>query len=185
MMSEAKKIATDGMTQALEHLTVELKNIRTGRANPGLVEGVLVEVYGSQMRLKDIANITMPELRQLLITPYDGNNAGAIRKGIELANLGLNPILEGGTVRITIASMDESQRKDMVKLSHKRREDCKISIRNARRDGNDFARKQKNDGDISEDLLKNEEKSIQDLTDEYCKKADELTAVKEKEVMTI
>ncbi|HEV8052820.1 MAG TPA: ribosome recycling factor [Parachlamydiaceae bacterium] len=173
------------MLAALEHLKTELKSIRTGRANPGMVEGVMVEVYGSPMRLKEIASINAPESRMLVITPFDSKLVGAIGKGIEKANIGVNPIVDGNMVRIKIAQMDENVRKEMVKLCHKRLEEAKISIRNIRREGNDAIRKQKSAGDIAEDVMKKTEKSIQELTDKYCKEAEDLTEKKEKEVSSI
>lgn len=173
------------MLAALEHLKTELKSIRTGRANPGMVEGVIVEVYGSPMRLKDIASITAPESRMLLITPFEAKNSSTIGKAIERANIGLTPIVDGNVVRIKIAQMDENVRKEMVKLCHKRLEEAKISIRNIRRDANDLVRKQKSAGDIAEDLMKKSEKTIQELTDKYCKEAEDIAEKKEKEVSTI
>lgn len=173
------------MLAALEHLKAELKSIRTGRANPGMVEGVLVEVYGSPMRLKEIASINAPESRMLLITPFDSKLASTIGKAIEKANLGLMPIVDGNMVRIKIPQMDENMRKEMVKLCHKRLEEAKISIRNIRRDGNDAVRKQKSSGEIPEDVMKKAEKNIQELTDKYCKEAEDITEKKEKEVSSI
>lgn len=173
------------MAAAIEHFKNELKNIRTGRANPGMVENVGVEVYGSSMRLKDIASITVPEARQLLISPYDAQNAGSIGKAIERANLGLMPIVDGNAVRIKIPPMTEELRKKMVKLCHEEREAAKVSIRNIRRDANEAVRKQKSNGEIEEDVLKKLEKSIQELTDKSCKEADDLSEKKEKEIATI
>lgn len=173
------------MKAALDHLQDELKKIRTGQANPAMVENIQVEVYGSQMRLRDVASITTPEMRQILITPYDAHNASAIGKSIERANLGFMPIVDGNAVRINIPPMDESLRNEMVKLCHKKREESKISIRNVRREANEAVRKQKTSGDMSEDIMKKLEKNIQDLTDKYCKKADDLSASKEKEVSKI
>lgn len=173
------------MVAALEHLKTELKSIRTGRANPGMVEGVMVEVYGSPMRLKDMASINTPESRMLLITPFDPKNASTIGKAIEKANIGVMPIVDGNVVRIKIPQMDENMRKEMVKLCHKRLEEAKVSIRNIRREGNEAVRKQKASGDIPEDLMKKSEKNIQDLTDKYCKEAEELTEKKEKEISSI
>ncbi|SCA64111.1 Ribosome-recycling factor [Chlamydiales bacterium SCGC AG-110-P3] len=179
------KDTEEKMAHAIEHLREELKNIRTGRANPASVEGVSVEVYGTQMRLKDIANISVPEPRQLLITPFDGSNASAIGKSLEAANLGMQPIVDGNAVRLNVPQMDESVRNDMVKLSHKKREDSKINIRNCRRDANEHVRKQKADGELPEDQMKRLEKEIQELTDKYCKMADEVCAEKEKEITTV
>lgn len=173
------------MKAAIEHLQDELKKIRTGMANPAMVEDVPVDVYGTQMRLRDLASITTPESRQILITPYDANNASLIGKSIEKANLGFTPIVDANAVRINIPTMDESIRKEMVKICHKKQEECKISIRNVRRESNDSIKKQKSDGDIGEDIMKKLEKNIQDLTDKYCKQAEELSSKKEKEVSTI
>lgn len=173
------------MLAALEHFKNDLKNIRTGRANPGLVEHVQVEIYGSAMRLKDVASISAPEARMLLITPFDPQNASTISKAIEKSNLGLNPMVDGHSVRIKIPPMTEEIRKKMAKICHDEREKAKISIRNIRRDANELARKQKADGDIAEDVLKKLEKSIQELTDKYCKEADDLSEKKEKELSQI
>lgn len=173
------------MLAALEHLKAELKTIRTGRANPAMVEGIIVEVYGSPMRLKDIASINAPEARMLVITPFDAKNAAAIGKAIEKANIGVNPIVDSNMVRIKIPQMDQNMRKEMVKLIHKRLEEAKVSIRNIRRDANEAVRKQKSAGEIAEDVMKKAEKNIQELTDKYCKEADDQAEKKEKEVSTI
>lgn len=173
------------MSVAIEHFKGDLKNIRTGRANPGMVEHVMVEVYGNPMRLKDVASITSPESRQLLITPFDPKNASVIGKGIEKANIGFVPIVDGNSVRIKIPPMTEEIRKKMVKMCHDEREKAKVSVRNIRRDANEAARKQKADGEIAEDVMKKLEKSIQELTDKFCKEIDDLSEKKEKEVTTI
>lgn len=172
------------MSAAIEHYKNELKNIRTGRANPGMVDNVMVEVYGSPMRLKDIASVTVPESRQLLITPFDPQNASAIGKAIDKA-LGFNTIVDANAVRLKIPPMTEELRKKMVKLCHDEREKAKITIRNIRRDANEEVRKQKADGEIAEDMMKKLEKNIQELTDKFCKEADDLADKKEKEISTI
>ncbi|MGK5594506.1 MAG: ribosome recycling factor [Parachlamydiaceae bacterium] len=173
------------MAAANEHLKVELKGIRTGKANPAMLDTVHVEVYGTMMRIKDLASVTSPESRQLLVTPFDPQNNHAIAKGIEKANLGLQPIVDGNSVRIKIPQMDESVRKDMVKICRKKGEEAKVSIRNVRRDANDLIKEQKKNGEIPEDQMKKLEKQIQDLTDKYCKEADEIAEQKEKEVMHV
>jgi len=173
------------MKASIEHLSDELKKIRTGHANPAMLDNVSIEVYGTGMKLRDVASITTPEPRQLLVTPYDANNTDVIGKGIEKANLGFRPIVDGNVVRINIPQMDETVRQEMVKMCHKKREEAKVSIRNVRRESNEAVRKQKTDGDIGEDMEKKFEKDIQTLTDKYCKEADDLSAVKEKEVSTI
>lgn len=173
------------MDGAIEHLKEDLKSIRTGRANPGMVENVMVEAYGSSVRLRDVASITSPEPRQLLITPFDMNMKGAIGKGIEKANLGFMPIVDGNAVRIRIPQMDDNLRKTMYKLCNEYKEKAKVSIRNSRRDGNEEARQQKSKSIIPEDEMKRLEKQIQDLTDKFCKEADDLTDKKEKEIAVI
>ncbi|CRX38839.1 ribosome recycling factor [Estrella lausannensis] len=180
-----KEQTEQGMKEAINHLTQELKNIRTGRANPGILDSISVEIYGSQMRIRDVANITVPEPRQLLITPYDKSNTSTIGKAIDKANLGFRPVVEGDVVRINFPAMDESVRKDMIKLCHKRREEAKVSIRNVRAHSNKIVREEKNGGKISEDQCVHHEKDIQTLTDKYCKIADDLSAQKEKEVSTV
>ena len=173
------------MVAAIDHLKQELKNLRTGRANPAVLDNVQVEVYGSQMRLKELASITAPEPRQLLVTPFDPQTAGSIGKGIERANLNLQPIQDGHIIRIQVPPMDENTRKDIVKQGKKKTEETKVAVREIRRKQNELARKAKADGDIAEDLLKKFEKQIQAHTDQYCKEADEIMSVKEKEITTV
>lgn len=173
------------MVAAIEHFKNEIKGIRTGRANTGMLDNVVVEVYGAQTRLKEVASVTAPESRQLLITPFDPRNNAAIGKGIEKANLGIMPIVDGNVVRIKIPPMDDSVRKEMIKLCHKRREEAKVSIRNIRRDSNETLKKQKSSGHVAEDMVKKLEKEIQELTDKSCKETDELSEKKEKEISTI
>ncbi|MBN4066535.1 ribosome recycling factor [Simkania negevensis] len=173
------------MKDAIDHLKNELKNIRTGRANSAILDGVMIEVYGTQMRLPDIANVTVPESRQLLITPYDANNTAVIGNTLMKGNLNLQPVVDGNVVRINIPPMDETVRKDMTKIVKKKSEESRVSIRNTRRDSNELVRKQKSDSEISEDIMKKLEKGIQNLTDTYCKNADELSEKKEKEVMEV
>lgn len=173
------------MATAIEHLKNELKSIRTGRANPGMLDSVFVEIYGSQVRIKDVASINAPEPRQLLVTPFDRQNTNAIGKAIEKANIGLMPIVDGNVVRLKIPQMDDTVRKEMIKLCHKRREEAKVSIRNIRRDGNNEIARKLKAGDFAEDQVKKLEKNIQELTDKSCKEADDLSEKKEKEVSTI
>ena len=181
VMEETKK----KMEAAIDHFKDELKNIRTGRASPSMVDQVTVEIYGSQMRLKDVASISTPEPRMLLITPFDPQNTNAIGKAIEKANLGFMPIVEANVVRINIPPMTEEIRKKMVKLCHELKEKAKISIRNIRREANERIKKLKNDGEIAEDRMKRLEKDIQEATDKYCKLTEEVAEKKEKEVSTI
>lgn len=173
------------MQATIDHYKQELKTLRTGRANPAILDGVVVEVYGTQMRLKELANVSVPEPRQILITPFDPSTTSAISKGIEKANLNLQPMSEGHVIRINVPPMDESTRKEIVKQGRKKAEETKVVIREIRRKNNELVRKQKADGDITEDVMKKMEKSIQDYTDQFCKEADDLMNAKEKEIMTV
>lgn len=173
------------MKSVIEHLKNELKTLRTGRANTAMLDSVTVEVYGSQMRLKELASVTTPEARQLLVSPFDRTNAAPIAKAIERANLGFQAVVEGHAVRITIPPMDQNMRKEMIKQAHHKQEEAKVGVRHVRRDINELVKKQKTDGIIAEDVMKSQEKKVQDLTDRFCKEADDLTAAKEKEISTI
>lgn len=173
------------MQQAVEHLQKELQGLRTGRANPGVLEDVRVEVYGTVMKLKDIASVSVPEARQLLVSPFDINNTQSIAKGIEAANLNLQPIVDANAVRINIPQMDTDVRKDIQKQARKRCEETKVRIRLIRQDFNKLIKTQKASGDFPEDLLKKLEKETQDFTDQFCKQADEITYKKEEEIATI
>lgn len=173
------------MAQAVEHLKSELKSIRTGRANPAMLDNVHVEVYGARMRLKEMASINAPEPRMLLVVPFDRSQASLIGKAIIEANIGFNPVVDGNAVRVPIPQMDENLRKQMAKECHKRCEEAKISIRNIRQEANKVVRQQKADGHLPEDQMKSNEKKIQELTDKYCKEAEEVTSAKEVEVMKI
>ncbi|CDZ79796.1 Ribosome-releasing factor [Candidatus Rubidus massiliensis] len=173
------------MTSAIEHLKTELKGLRTSRANAGMLDHITVEVYGSNMRLKDLASVTAPDSRTLMITPFDPSVVAAIGKGIEKANLGFSPIVEANRVLLKIPPMDESLRKNIVKQCHKYKEDAKVLVRKARQKGNDTVRKMKSSSEITEDQQKKFEKNIQELTDKFCKEADELAEKKEKDILTI
>lgn len=177
--------AKQKMRDVIEHFKKELSQLRTGRANPAILDHVTIELYGTHMRLREIANVTSPEPRQLLITPFDPQSAAAIAKGIEKANLNIQPIHDGHVVRINIPPMDEAMRKEIVKQGKRKAEEAKVSIREVRRKYNDLVRKQKADSEIPEDEMKKSEKMIQDLTDENCKQIDELFSKKEKEILTI
>jgi len=183
-MSVEKEVKL-AMQQALDHFKQELKNLRTSRANPSMLDSVHVEAYGSHMRLKELANVTAPESRQLLVTPFDPSTVHLVAKGIEGANLNLQPKVDGHVIRINIPSMDESVRKEIVKLCKKKAEECKVQIREVRRKFNELVRKQKADGTIPEDMMKKLEKTIQDATDKFCKDIDAFCAEKEKEILAI
>jgi ribosome recycling factor len=173
------------MSATLEHFKQELKNLRTNRANPGVVEGVVVDAYGTHMKVKELASITTPEARQILISPFDPQTAGAIAKGIEKANLNLQPVLEGQSIRINVPPMDQSMRQTIVKQGKEKAENAKIAIRDIRRKSNDAIKQQKTAGTMTEDGMKKLEKAIQELTDSFCRQIDDLFSAKEKEIMAV
>jgi len=175
--------AKERMETAIDFFKSELKSIRTGRANPAMVENLQVEVYGTKMRVLDIATISVPEPMQLLIAPFDPSNANDIAKGIESANIGLRPIVEGNnTIRINIPPMDGETRERMKKTIREQSEQTKVKIRQARKEANDGI---KADKSVPEDERKHKEKEVQDLTDKFCKVCDDLAQEKEKEISTI
>lgn len=184
-MSHIEAQVKGAMQATLDHLKAELKTLRTGRANASILDKIHVEIYGSYMPLKAIANINVPEARQIVVTPFDHSNINAIAKAIEAANLGVNPMVDGKVVRINVPPMDESIRKQIVKQCKDHGEKTKVSLRDVRRKFNELVRKQKADGLIPEDQMKKAEKTIQDLTDKFCKDVDATCAEKEKEIMTI
>jgi ribosome recycling factor len=173
------------MQQTLDHFKEDLKGLRAGRANPSLLEPVTVEVYGAQMRLKEVATITSAEARQLVVNPFDATNVQHIARAIDKANLGVRAVVEGKTVRVMFPELTTERRKDLISQAHKKREDCKITIRNIRRDANELVKKAKSTSIITEDDVKRIEKQIQEQTDKSCKDADDISAAKEKEISTI
>lgn len=173
------------MRAVIEHYKTELKTIRTGRAHAAMLDNISVEVYGAPMRLRDIASITAPEIRQLFITPFDRSNAPHIGKAIEKENLGFSVTADATGVRLTLPPMDKRVREEMVKVCRKKVEEAKVAVRNLRRDINKQVEQQKAAGEIPEDLLKKLEKETQDLTDSHCKELDELCRQKEVEVMQV
>lgn len=184
-MSQIEAQVKAAMQAVLDHLKGELKTLRTGRASAGILDKIHVEVYGSHTPLKGLANVNVPEARQIVVTPFDHTNLNAIAKAIESANLGVNPKVDGKVIRINVPPMDEAIRKQIAKQCKEHGEKAKISLRDVRRKFNELARKQKAEGLIPEDQMKKAEKTIQELTDKFCKEADMVCADKEKEIMTI
>ena len=173
------------MNERIEYLEGELGNIRAGRANPQILNKVQVEYYGTMTPLNQVASISVPEARQLLIVPWDKSLIGPISKAIQVAELGINPMNDGNGIRLTFPELNEERRKEIVKSVRALGEDTKVGIRNARRDGIDDAKKMQKAGEISEDDLRGIEEKIQKITDKYVVKVDELVTAKEKEVMEI
>jgi ribosome recycling factor len=184
-MSNVEAQVKTAMQAALEHLKQELKALRTGRASASILDRVMVEIYGSLTPLKSLANVSLPEPRQILVTPFDPSTTHAIAKGIEAAKLGINPMVDGKVVRLNVPPMDEAMRKQIAKQCKELGEKAKISMREVRRKFNDLVKKEKGDGLIPEDMAKKLEKAIQDLTDKFCKDIDTACGEKEKEIMTV
>jgi ribosome recycling factor len=175
----------DHMIKALEHLKKELRGIRTGRASPSIVEFVKVDYYGSQSDLKSLASISVPEPTQLLIKPFDAGSVAEIKKAIEAAGLGLNPMPEGKQLRINLPPLSGDRRKQLVGHCKKMAEEAKVQLRNARRDGNKHADGLKAGNHIPEDELEQLKNEVQELLKKYEGEADKLTADKSKEIETV
>ncbi len=177
--------ADSGMEKAIEALRKELARVRTGRASTTLLDEVRVDYYGTPTPLSQVGTLAVPEPRLITIQPWEKKMIPDIERAIFKSDLGLNPTSDGALVRIIIPPLTEERRKEMVKQVKKTGEECKIAIRNIRRDGNDGLKKLEKNKEISEDELKRAEKEIQDLTDQFVKKVDEIVAGKEKEVMEV
>lgn len=174
------------MTAALAHFEEELKKIRTGRAHPGMLDSVRVEVYGTQMPLNQVANITAPEAQMLLITPFDPGNITAISAAIRNdQSLGLNPSDDGRVVRVPVPALTEERRKQLVKQASEKSEDVRIVLRTIRQDGLKDAKRKKDAKELSEDDVKHVEKEFDKLMSDFQAKIDETIKVKEKEILTI
>ncbi len=183
MLEDKYKQIKDKMHKTTDLLSLELSKIRTARANPAILDEVKVEYYGSAVPLKQIASISAPEPRMLVIQPWDRNALAEIERAIQKAEIGLNPQVEANLVRIPIPALTEERRKELVKLCHKLAEDTKVAIRNIRREGNEQIKKMEKDKQITEDDSKVATKKIQDFTDEYIKNIDTLFQKKEKEIL--
>ena len=163
----------------------EFATVRTGKASPGLVENIMVEVYESHMRLRELAGITTPEPRMLVIQPWDASTLHAIEKGIQKANLGLNPTIQGKIIRIVIPELSEERRHEFVKIAKKMAEDGRVAIRHVRREALEQLDKAAKSEHVSEDEVEHAKKEVQKLTDQYSGKIDTHLAHKEKEIMTV
>ncbi len=172
---------TDKMDKTIENLEKKFATVRTGRANPSSLDGVMVEYYGSMTPLKQLATISVPEARQLLIKPFDKSCLGAIEKAILNSNLGYNPGNDGETIRIVIPELTEERRRELVKQVKSLSEDAKVSIRNIRHEGIEDVEK----CELPEDEEKGMEKDIQDLVNEYNKKIEAKLKEKEQELLTV
>lgn len=174
--------AKEAMDNAVKHLEKELSNIRAGKASPSMLGSVMVEYYGSQTPLNQVANVNTPDGRTITVQPWEKSMLGEIERAIMIANLGFNPMNNGETIIINVPPLTEERRKDLAKQAKSETEDAKIGVRNARKDANNELKKI--DG-ISEDFQSNAEIDVQALTDRYIKRIDEMYQNKEVEIMTV
>ena len=173
------------MSKTLDKFSKDLSTLSTGRANSNMLDLIRVDVYGQKMPINQIGTITAPEPRVINIQVWDLNNVNLIDAAIKKSDLGLNPQIDGQFIRLPIPDLSEERRNELAKMIKSMGEQCKISIRNIRREANDELKKLLKEKSISEDIEKKEEKNIQSLTDENIKKIDEKVLAKEKEIMTI
>jgi len=172
------------MEGSLAHLEKEFLNIRAGKASPAMLGGVKVDYYGSATPLSQVANINVPDARTITVTPWEKNMLHPIEKAIMIANLGFNPMNNGDNIIISVPALTEERRRDLAKQAKAEAEDAKIGIRSARKEANTDIKKLEKDG-LSEDVCKGAEEEVQDLTNAYIKKVDELLALKEAEIMKV
>jgi len=177
--------AEEGMEKAVDYMSHEFASIRTGKASPALVEGIDVEAYGATMKLKQLAMISTPEPRLLVINPFDASTVQAIEKAIKESKIGINPAVDGKLIRLPIPALSEERRRDLVKTCKTIAEETRVRIRSARRDGMEGLKKAEKEGAITEDDLKTFEKDVQKLTDDYGKKVDEAVVNKEADIMKV
>jgi ribosome recycling factor len=177
--------AEEGMEKAVDYMSHEFAAIRTGKASPALVEGIDVEAYGATMKLKQMAVISTPEPRMLVINPFDASTVGAIEKAIKESRIGINPSVDGKIIRLPIPALSEERRRDLVKTCKTIAEETRVRIRAARRDAMENLKKAQKDGAITEDDLGTYEKDVQKLTDDYGKRVDDTLVSKEAEIMKV
>ena len=173
--------AKEQMQSAIDHLIKELKSIRAGKATPSMLANIMVDYYGSQTPLSQVANVNTPDARTITIQPWEKQMLSEIEKAIMISNIGFNPMNNGENIIINVPPLTEERRKDLSKQAKSETEHAKIGVRNARKDANNDVKKI----DISDDMKKNSETDIQKLTDDFVKKIDEIYIVKENEIMTV
>ena len=171
------------MEEAIEGFRKELNQLRTGRATPALLDGIFVEAYGARTPLKQMANISIPEARLIVIQPWDKSVIGDIEKAIQKSDLGITPNSDGKLIRLNIPQLTEERRKDLAKLAKKLGEECKIRVRQSRRDANESLKKSQKDGEIPEDECKSLVDDVQKQTDKYTDSIDQIVKDKEHEIM--
>jgi len=174
----------ESMTGSIAHLEKEFVNIRAGKASPAMIGGVFVDYYGSATLISQVANINVPDARTITVSPWEKNMLHPIEKAIQNANIGFNPMNNGENIIISVPPLTEERRRDLVKQAKVEAEDAKISIRNARQEANKEIKKLEKDG-VSEDACKGAEEEVQNLTNSFIKKVDDILSVKEAEIMKV
>ena len=177
--------AEEKMDKCVEFLHHDLSGLRTGKASPSLVENITVEYYGTATRLRDIANISTPEPRLLVISPFDPSSLGNIEKAISAANIGITPMNDGRLIRVPIPELSEQRRKDLAKVAARATEEQRIAVRNVRRDANELLKALQKNSRITEDDRDQSLEEVQKLTDAHIKKMDDMLTAKEKEVLSV
>lgn len=183
-MNEKLKVYEEKMTKTMANLDGELGAIRAGRANPNVLNRIMVDYYGTPTPIQQVANVSVPEARMIQIQPWDKTMIKAITKAIQTSDLGINPNNDGSVIRLVFPELTEERRKELVKDVKKKGEGAKVAIRNIRRDGNDAFKKLKGT-DISEDGIKDLENDLQKMTDKFIKEVEKAVEIKSKEVMTV
>jgi len=184
MPKNEMKDLRDKMQKVVEYLEHEFVGIRTGRAHPALVSDIKFDYYGAPTPIKQLATINIPEARQIVITPFDKSAVKAIEKGILASSLGVTPLVDGDTIRINLPELTNERRIELTKVVRKYAEEAKVSVRNYRRDSNEAYKKMEKDSTISEDEMHKYLKEVQEITDDFIKKIDEVEKHKEEEIMT-
>ena len=182
MIPDILKATRAGMEKGIENAKREFSTVRTGKASPNMLDTIQVEAYGSMVPLNQVASISAPESRTLLVTPFDKGQVKAIEKAIRESDLGLDPAHQGNVIRVPLPSMNEQRRKELVKILHNLAEDGRVVIRHARTDGRDKLKKLKN---VSEDDVKHGEKDLQKLHDDFIAKIETAVKAKEAEIMEV
>jgi ribosome recycling factor len=185
MQDEVKHKLKDSMNKAVESLKYQLTKVRTGRASATVLDGIMVDYYGSPTPVKQVGQVSTPEARLLQVQPFDKSMIAAIEKAIINSNIGLTPSNDGNLIRIPFPALTEERRKDQVKEIKKLGEDAKIAIRNARRDQNEMVKKAEKDKKLSEDDSKKLQDEVQKITDDYIKQVDKVIEDKEKEILSV
>ncbi len=184
-MAKNLKVFEEKMQKTISVLESEMKAVRAGRANPAILDKVAVEYYGAMSPLTQIANVSVPDARTIMVQPWDASILGEIEKAILKSDIGITPNNDGKSVRLNFPPLTEERRKELVKSIHKKGEDAKVAVRSIRRDAMEDAKLQKKNGEITEDDVKDLEKDIQKLTDNYVKDIDSIIAAKEKEILEV